>query len=280
MAMFEVIETINNPGAPGKTGDDRYGFDASAGAAWVLDGATDVTDLRPFPKAESGAAWIAQTLSELLAASPWPEDEPKDYVSRILKQALARAEKESALPLGSLPGEAWPIAAGMWMRRGEDNRTDFAWLGDCVALIRPTGQRADIIGSLEKAEAETDVAKQLMALSEAERWDALRLARRDAYDAKAAIFGLRPEAADALNTSVRTLPVESDIVLMTDGLFRLITPYRTHDADSLMALIEQSGVSGAVAALRAMEGDDGDNAALGRIKRSDDACAVWLKLRE
>ncbi len=55
---LEAVSTVNDPGMPGKTGDDRVGFDAAAGTVWVLDGATDVTDLRPFPACESGAAWI------------------------------------------------------------------------------------------------------------------------------------------------------------------------------------------------------------------------------
>jgi hypothetical protein len=37
---IEVLGTVNDPGTPGKSGDDRYGFEAAAGRAWVIDGAT------------------------------------------------------------------------------------------------------------------------------------------------------------------------------------------------------------------------------------------------
>ena len=37
---IEVLGTVNDPGTPGKSGDDRYGFEAAAGRACVIDGAT------------------------------------------------------------------------------------------------------------------------------------------------------------------------------------------------------------------------------------------------
>ena len=51
---ISVKESINWPGAgltadtPKVTGDDRFGFDESAGTAWVLDGATDLGPFRLF----------------------------------------------------------------------------------------------------------------------------------------------------------------------------------------------------------------------------------------
>ena len=74
--QLDIISTVNDPGVPGKTGDDRTGFDAAAGTAWVLDGATDVTDLRPFPACESGAAWIAEVLSDRLMQGPEAGEAP------------------------------------------------------------------------------------------------------------------------------------------------------------------------------------------------------------
>ncbi len=45
--MFSVIEQVNLPGGTG-TGDDRVGFDEARQTAWVIDGATDVSDARLF----------------------------------------------------------------------------------------------------------------------------------------------------------------------------------------------------------------------------------------
>ena len=136
-----VLDTVNDPGTPGRMGDDRFGFDEAAGTAWALDGATDVTELKPFPNAESGAAWIAEALSARLMAPPAADETPEAYFAKALTDVRARAETSTRIPLDDLPGEARPIASGMWMHVVND-RAVFAWLGDCMALLRrgrPTG---------------------------------------------------------------------------------------------------------------------------------------------
>ncbi|MEO1787269.1 MAG: hypothetical protein AAFR41_09625, partial [Pseudomonadota bacterium] len=99
MSAFKVIETVNSPGKPGKTGDDRSGFDASAGTAWVLDGATDVTPLKPFPQAESGAAWVADALSARLMVAPSTRLDARAYWREVMADVRERAARESTIPL-------------------------------------------------------------------------------------------------------------------------------------------------------------------------------------
>ncbi|MEO0982494.1 MAG: protein phosphatase 2C domain-containing protein [Pseudomonadota bacterium] len=276
MPHIELVEAVNDPGVPGKTGDDRYGFDGAAGTAWALDGATDVTDLRPFPTHESGAAWVAETLSGLLTTAPWPEDEPADYWRRVLKRLIDRAEDTSKIPIKDLPGEAKPIAAGVWMRLHDDGHADFAWLGDCVALLK-TGGGVETLGSPEKADAETEEARRLLAMTPEARLKALQTARSLQNTDGNWIFGLDDQAADHLKTATRPLDPGAEAILMTDGFYRLISPYAAYDAAGLFDLVRAEGLSAAVRALRAMEGADADNAALGRIKTRDDACALWLR---
>ncbi len=277
MASMIVVEAVNDPGKPGMTGDDRYGFDISAGTAWVLDGATDVSDLRPFAGVESGAAWIAETLSELLTAPPWPEDEPGAYWRRILRQARMRAERDSSIPLDDLPLDASPIAAGMWIRVDDSGGATFAWLGDCVAITR-SGETYGVIGSPDKADAETAEARRLLALSAEDRQEALRGQRRAQNSPGAWIFGLDPAAADHLHTATATLQPDTDVLLMSDGLFRLISPYQSHTPKTLFELVDEGGLLAAIRALRAQEGAGADNASMGRLKTRDDACGVWLRI--
>ena len=129
---LDVVSTVNDPGVPGKTGDDRAGFDAAAGTAWVLDGATDVTDLRPFPACESGAAWIAEALSDRLMQAPQSGETPEAYFASVLADVRQRAEAETRIPLDKLPGEALPIASGIWM-----------WLEGGEAVSRPVMRLLD-----------------------------------------------------------------------------------------------------------------------------------------
>ena len=270
---LNVVGTVNDPGIPGKTGDDRVGFDAAAGTAWVLDGATDVTNLRPFPACESGAAWIAAALSKRLMQAPAAGDTPEAYFKAVLVDVRARAEAESELPVDRLPGEALPIASGMWMwlQAGE---AIFAHMGDCLALVR-SGASVRVVGAVEKAEDETAVARQMLAMSPEERLGWLRQSRRLSNDL-GTCFGLGPAGADNLALVHVPLQPGDEVCLMSDGLYRLISPYATHTKETFMQALADNGLLALVRALREFENaPDGD---IPRVKRRDDASGVYLTL--
>jgi len=270
---LDVVSTVNDPGVPGNTGDDRAGFDAAAGTAWVLDGATDVTDLRPFPACESGAAWIAEALSDRLMQGPQSGETPEAYFASVLADVRQRAEAESRIPLDKLPGEALPIASGMWMWLQGDEAV-FVHMGDCMALVR-SGAGVRLIGQAEKAEDETAAARRMLALTPEERMGWLRQSRRLSNELGTA-FGLGPDCAGNLKIAHATLKPGDEICLMSDGLYRLISPYATHSAESLMTDLADKGLLALIRALRDFESaPDGD---IPRIKRRDDASAVYLKI--
>lgn len=271
--ILNVIGTVNDPGTPGKTGDDRAGFDAAAGTAWVLDGATDVTDLRPFPHTESGASWIAAALSDRLMQAPGPDEAPKAYFTRVLADVRHRAEHDSKVPLEKLPGEALPIAAGIWMRLAEEG-ADFAHMGDCMALVR-SGNSVWTVGEDEKADDESATARRMQALSAEERLGWLRQSRRLSNDLGTA-FGLGPSGAANLVTEHVPLQPGDEICLMSDGLYRLIAPYGLHTPESLMQALAADGLPALVRALRDFEEQpDGD---IPRLKRRDDAAGIYLRI--
>ncbi|MCI4643354.1 MAG: protein phosphatase 2C domain-containing protein [Hyphomonadaceae bacterium] len=272
MAAFDIIEAVNSPGTPGKTGDDRYGFDAGEGTAWVLDGATDATPLQPFPGVESGAAWFAETLSDALLANAHKAGETAEvYLQRVLATVRQRAEDESETSLESLPPEAWPIASGIWLRR-LDEHIELCWLGDCMALDLATGT---VIGTENASEKESAENREILKRSETEIWDAVRQARRQTFETRKPIFSLRPEVAAPLNTA--HLPVESttQLVLMSDGFYRLIHPYGLHDGPALAEAIRTHGLGALITQLRDHEARH-SREDMARIKRADDACALWL----
>ena len=271
--ILNVIGTVNDPGTPGKTGDDRVGFDAAAGTAWVLDGATDVTDLRPFPQAESGAAWVAEALSDRLMQGPAAGQPPLAYFDAVLADVRARAQAETRIPLDKLPGEALPIASGMWLwlHAGE---AVFAHMGDCMALVR-SGTSVRVVGVMEKAEDESAAARRMLAMTAEERLGWLRQARRLSNDL-GTCFGLGPAVAG--NLAVERWPVRpgDEICLMSDGLYRLISPYGTHTPAAFMQALAETDLLSLIQALRAFEdAPDGD---IPRLKRRDDASGVYLRI--
>lgn len=274
MSAFKVIETVNSPGKPGKTGDDRSGFDASAGTAWVLDGATDVTPLKPFPQAESGAAWVADALSARLMVAPSTRLDARAYWREVMADVRERAARESTIPLDRLPPEAWPIASGIWMRRASDT-AEFGWMGDCLALELETGT---IIGNVESVAQETEDSRTMATQTKEEQWEAARQSRVQTNSSDRPIFGLYPDRAAGMTTRSLEVRRGTEFVMMSDGFYRLIDPYRIFaDGAGLAAMIRASGLSGAVEALRAFESRT-EAADISRIKASDDACALWIEL--
>ena len=62
--MLRILETLTDPGDPDKPNEDAFG--CSGAHAWVIDGATDVTDA-PILDGETGAHWLAHEASALFA---------------------------------------------------------------------------------------------------------------------------------------------------------------------------------------------------------------------
>ncbi|MEL6325169.1 MAG: hypothetical protein AAFQ84_13155, partial [Pseudomonadota bacterium] len=194
MARLDLLDAVNDPGKPGQTGDDRYGFDEVSGRAWVLDGATDVTPLKPFPQFESGAAWYADTLSGWLLNNPPTGSSDRAYWQTAITAMRAAADADSELPVDSLPKEAWPIASGIYCHL-DGSAAEFCWMGDCIAFLKTQEGAVQILGNHEVPDAETDEAIRLNALSEAAKWEELRLQRAAANSGVPHVFGIRPEAA-------------------------------------------------------------------------------------
>jgi hypothetical protein len=212
---LDVISTVNDPGVPGKTGDDRAGFDAAAGTAWVLDGATDVTDLRPFPACESGAAWIAEALSDRLMQGPESgEDAGSLFRLRAGRCAPARRSRKQD-PAGQIAGRGSAHRVRHLDAGCRAARRLFVFMGDCMALVR-SAAGVRLIGQAEKAEDETATARRVLALTPEERMGWLRQARRMSNEIGTA-FGLGPDVVSNLKTARIAMRPGDEVCLMSDG---------------------------------------------------------------
>lgn len=274
---LSILQSINSPGKGHGTGDDRFGHDEAAGTAWVVDGATDLTDLRLFKSQESDAAWLAEALSGILMMTPHAGQPVKAYFTAVLEKLRQAARKTSKLDIANVPPEALPIASGMWIRAG-DRQTDFAWLGDCMGLVRLTSGEVRVIGTEEKADRETETSRRMAAATPEEKRAELRRIRAIQNTApEHAIFGLSPHAADNLSTASLPTAQIQQVVLMTDGLWRLVAPYGLMSPEDLMSLIDDGGLDTALRRLREHEASAAMDRAV-RFKAADDACAVYAQL--
>ena len=64
---------------------------------------------------------------------------------------------------------------------------------------------------------------------------------------------------------------------MSDGFYRLVTPYGRYDDAGLIAKANEVGLGMLLSELRSLEADPGDDAKIGRFKTSDDATALLLE---
>ncbi|MEE2525894.1 hypothetical protein V0U79_05915 [Hyphobacterium sp. HN65] len=283
------LDAVNFPSGSG-TGDDRYGFDEGAGTAWVVDGATDVGTMRLFPEAidtgegqilgwESDAAWYAERLSERFTRPPEQLESTRAYLERCIRDMAAKANEDAAVPIAGQPRHNLPSAGGIWMRR-QDDHLEFAGLGDCMAIVEIDGH-CQIIGDVEGIRAEYRMWGK--AIGEQDRAAGFAKAReiRNVMntDGNHWVFSLHPEAAAHAGIEQVRLRRENRILLMSDGFFRLIEPYQAYTAAQLMAeACEPDGLPALANALRARERNPEDDAAMGRLKTSDDACAVLVEI--
>ncbi|MDJ0919552.1 MAG: protein phosphatase 2C domain-containing protein [Henriciella sp.] len=274
---MQLLESINSPGKGVGTGDDRFGFDEAGGRAWVLDGSTDVGGRRVMASEESDAAWFAQALSEQFALSHPERDEAgRDYISRVISLVAEKAARHAREDLSQAPRYCLPTAAGVWLRRPENGKAEILSLGDCICLIE-TRSGVELVGYMEKPQEEADGARKLLQLSDTGRLAALQ-AQRAAHNTPEGYwaFGLQTEAAaHALH---RQFEIEQGAraVLMSDGLFRLVTPYEVYTPETLYAEAARSGLAPLLNQLRELETSSDDNARMGRLKTSDDACALLV----
>ena len=278
---IQVLETLNWPGAGLNgtetkiTGDDRFGFDEAAGTAWVLDGATDVGPHRLFEKEESDAAWIAEALNHELQHLTVDGD-IRAYFAIVLAGVRARAEQDATVCLEAAPRECLPIAAGMWMR-ANGAEAHFAHLGDCEALVSVPGQPVFRLQQETQEDPETQSSLHLNSLSPDARIAGLREIRALQNTVpERAPFGLSPHAVSNLKIETHTLPPDAHILLMTDGLWRLVAPYGLMSAQDLMDEAIESGIEPLARKMRAFE-SAGEQDVSVRIKKSDDACGVLIR---
>ncbi|MAI90633.1 PP2C family serine/threonine-protein phosphatase [Ponticaulis sp.] len=278
---ISVLETINWPGdgltAASKkvTGDDRFGFDESTGTAWVLDGATDLGPFRIFDREESDAAWIAEYLNRELMMTA-PSGDVRSYFSGVLENLRKKAAKATKIDLDTAPREVWPIASGMWMWR-EGETTHFARLGDCVALILPPEGGVEVLTKHEQSELEARTSRELNAMSADDKMNGLRAIRaRQNTEAEHVLFGLSPLAVDNLVIETRTLPEGTHVLIMSDGLWRIVDPYGMMSAQEMMDHALKNGIENLAKNMRAFERADARDTA-SRIKKTDDSCGVLLR---
>lgn len=280
---MKLIDSICAPGSAlgggmkRGEGDDRYAFDEAAGWAAVIDGATDVGPVRLFPNAESDAASYAELFADELVANPAAGEDPPAYFSRLVLALRDKSAEAARVPLADAPLASLPTAAATWIR-ARNGKLDGATLGDTLAIVRQPNGAISVLGDNAKHGAEQARAKRVMAMSPDERKAWLRDVRAIHNTPTGYwVFGVQPEAAAHIIHQSQPCPPGTRALLVTDGFYRLVSPYGVLTDAKLIERAGREGLGSLLTQLRGLEASSGDDAKIGRFKTSDDATALLVE---
>ena len=240
----------------------------------VLDGATSVADRDHVDTGRGDVVWFVHRFAEALQALPVSLDQQQavhDAIDTVARQYDAH---ESA------PVHAWPIAALTWVRIA-GGKLHLYCLGDCKTLLGlPDGSVTDLDPYTNPQEAvlQQEIARLRAAgIDDPSRRKELLLpmlrARREQQNTAPAptILCLRPNGAFAPRRDTVEAPPGAQLLVATDGFYRLVDPYGLYTPQTLLRRCGEDGLDAALRELRAYE----DNTAGGTsVKRADDASAV------
>jgi hypothetical protein len=282
---MKLIDSISFPGSKlgggmkTGTGDDRYAFDEAAGWACVIDGATDVGPVRIFSAAESDAARYAEIFAAEITAYPAdPREIPQAWFARLLPKLRAAVERDVKIPLKDAPLVSYPTAAATWVR-ARRGMIEGATLGDSIAIVRTPDGHVTVFGEADKPAYEQQRAQTVMAMTPEKRLEWLQETRALHNTARGYwVFGVQPEAASHIVYQSSPAPTGTRVLLMTDGFYRLVSPYQRYTDAQLIEAANAKGLGALMNELRSLESSPDDDAKIGRFKTSDDATALLLEV--
>lgn|GEM_PF-762181 len=269
----------------GVVNEDFFGWTEKA--VWVLDGATGVSDEKlPYP---SDAYWFVRTFSRFLDLEllTTPEASTLDVLNRAVS-SMRRKYLEGSI--SAEQGLTLAPSAAFVMVRIFENSLEISSLGDCKALFSDDAGNTRVFydDSLEPFENRTlialrEIRKYNPNLSHAEiipklrpfmKENRLKMNQPDGYR----ILSLNDISAEDLNTQHICLSSGEYISLMSDGFLRYTELFQIGDYNNLFDRVRKESPSGIIDDIRAAEDADPECRKRLRVKKSDDATCVVIRL--
>lgn len=267
----------------GAANEDRAG--GRNALAWVIDGATDVVDT-PLTAGGSDAAWLAQTLDDELCRRADGHGGSLDNLIGALTDAAALrfAAVATRAPVGR--GEH-PSAAGIICHHAGD-RLDYVSLGDCALIAGVPGEPplchgiglagagdAALAAAIDRFNSGRD--KPSAAAARRHIWPAVR-AKRAAMNTAGGygILSITPPPASFIARGSLSIPPGIRVLLMTDGLARLVDVFARYTPAAMFEAACRHGLASLAAELRRIEDADPECGTYPRAKPSDDATGLLL----
>ena len=280
---LELLDGLCRPG--GAHNEDIWS--ATPQAAWIFDGATGIFPHNRFGGA-SEAAWLVG-ISDAILRRRLTVDDPDRPTAELL-EVVAEEAAEAASAICDLSGvvaHELP-SASLAMARLRDDKVELGNLGDCAIVWRPGEGPARRYGTSGvtrlDARLAARIAEELAAgrSMEAARAVAMPLIRRHRGLMNRPrgywIYDLSGAGAAHVQTRTVGLKPGAELLLMTDGFYRLVDVYGRYDDESLLVAARRVGLEALYDELREIEAGDPECCAYPRGKARDDAAALRLRL--
>lgn len=269
----------------GCVNEDFFGW--TDRAAWVLDGATGVSaETLPYP---SDAYWLVRTFSENLHRNlvVYPNSSTLDLINRAIG-VTRDTFNEIARQKDSIQ-ERLPSAAFVMVRILGDV-LEITSVGDCKAIFRGVDGvvRTFYDPSLEPFEDRTlSALRSLRARNpESEQGDLVKELKLTIQENRKSmnqpggyrVLSLNDVDKDSLEATV--LPCEEDLIiaLASDGFLRYTEVFGQSNVEEMYELVCGGQVAMVAAKVRDLESCDANCQQYIRVKKSDDATCVTVKL--
>jgi serine/threonine protein phosphatase PrpC len=281
--LFKVIDRISSSSPDAAINEDAVG--ATMSAAWAIDGATGVSDRPPLVVGTTDAAWLAGELNAALhAVFNRPDAELERALAGVeakLRADFLAIDRAPVTPAGEQPTAALAVAA----LRGET--LHLIGIGDCRIICEErTGEVGEFNPSAIGPAEALIVAERRRLLAQypgEDPWPRLKAfirplrERANQEGGYSVVHPTRPWSNRVVRETRERRKVRR-LLLLSDGLYRLVDVFTAVTAAGLMQAAVAKGLSRLYAELRALEDADRDCSKYPRVKTYDDASGILIAL--
>ncbi len=280
---FEVIDQISLSSPTAAVNEDAAG--ATECAAWVIDGATGVSDLSPLVPGLTDAAWLAAQLDKRLHDTfEKAAVEPYTALAEIDADIRATFSSTNTSPERS-PAEQPTAAFALSVLRGDV--VHLIGLGDCRIIVENRTGDVEEFDPSETGHAEALVIEErrrlLAAYPDEDPWPRLKPFIRSLRQFANAANGysiVHPTLSwhSRVKRRVNNAQTIRHLLAMSDGLYRLVDVFKLFSPGQLLRRAVKDGLAPLCPQLRDLENADDRCVIYPRVKTHDDASAVLVTL--
>lgn len=283
MPKLQVIDSLSIPGSVERENDDAMG--ATGSLAFVLDGVTSLSDL-PLLPGRSDAAWVARVARDLLLkAQDAASSDLRGLVREVATDIKHAFETQSSRPPVARHELPWTTLSLIGVEPG---RLLTCYVGDSRILVETGDDRIHSIGRTPSRGAyEAQLAAKMLSAGKGIGVDALRQTvaeelrlERERVNTPEGywLLGADPAVSDHLFMASMVLDGPAIALLATDGFYALVEDYHAFDDRELLATAQTIGLEALGGQLRRIEDADPWGKRFPRMKKSDDATALLVRV--